>query len=116
MQEEVGPTVRVDATAGDVIVFSSLMLHATAQNVGDAPRVAYVAEYMPLAHFAPGLAPPHFVVARDGWSAPQFLPRQPGAMVLRNQLMYAAPRLVELARRTLRPLKRRLLRFADASK
>ena len=34
-------TVRVDATAGDVVFcVSSLMLHATAQNVGDAPRVA----------------------------------------------------------------------------
>ena len=116
VQEDVGPTVRVDATAGDIILFSSLMLHATAPNVADAPRVAYVAEYMPLAHFAPGIAPPHFVVARDGRSDAQFLPRQPGAMVLRNQLMYAGPRLVNLARQTLRPLKRRLVRFIEAAK
>ena len=72
VQEEVGPTSPRRRHRGR---HHSLLVAdcctQTAPNVADAPRVAYVAEYMPLAHFAPGLAPPHFVVARDGWSAAQ---------------------------------------------
>ncbi len=79
VRADIGDTVCIDATAGDVILFSSLMLHCTGPNEAEQSRVAYVAEYMPLADYAFDATPPYFVAAQDGRSAPHFVPTQQGA-------------------------------------
>ena len=78
VRAEVGESVCIDASAGDLIVFSSLMLHRTGQNNADTPRVAFVAEYMPLVDYDYAASGPYFVVAQNGISSPQFLHRQVG--------------------------------------
>jgi ectoine hydroxylase-related dioxygenase (phytanoyl-CoA dioxygenase family) len=102
VEAEVGESICVDATVGDMLVFSSLMLHRTGPNEADTPRVAYVAEYMPCADYDFGLRGPYFMVARNGVSDPHFVSVQPGALSIRNQLLYVAPR----ARRFLRNVKK----------
>ena len=106
---EIGPTEVVDATAGDLIIFSSLMLHCTGPNEADSVRIAYVAEFMPLRDYVPAATPPYWVVARDGRSCPEFTSRKPGARSLRNQMMYLAPRTAAAIKRPLRWMKHRLL-------
>jgi hypothetical protein len=106
VQAEIGDTVCIDATAGDVILFSSLMLHCTGRNEADSARVAYVAEFMALADYVPDAKPPYFVAAEHGASAPHFVHRQPGARSLRNQLMYLGPRLTRAAKNALRAVRR----------
>jgi hypothetical protein len=46
--------VIVEARAGDVVAFSSLMLHATGANRSDRPRRVYLAQYTPEAMLNPG--------------------------------------------------------------
>jgi ectoine hydroxylase-related dioxygenase (phytanoyl-CoA dioxygenase family) len=83
----------VEAEAGDVILFSSLLLHYTSQNSSTRERWAYVVEYMSLGDFDPYISPPYFVVARDGSPKPHFTRLLPGRLSLRNQLTYLLPRL-----------------------
>jgi len=101
-QGDVGESLCIDANIGDMIVFSSLMLHRTGPNEADTKRVAYVAEYMPCSDYDFGLSGPYFMVAQDGISNPHFVHWQPGALSLKNQLLYVAPR----ARRFVRNVKR----------
>ncbi len=106
----IGEEVCIDATAGDIILFSSLMLHSTGPNEADTTRVAYVAEYMPLSDYAFGLGekrfnPPYFIVAENGKSNPHFVDRQPGASSLRNQLLYLGPRIEHATKSALRPVR-----------
>jgi Phytanoyl-CoA dioxygenase (PhyH) len=101
----VGENVVIDATAGDVILFSSLTLHCTGPNRADAARVAYVAEYMRLEDYAYEAKPPYFIAAEGGRSAPRFVAKQRGAYSLKNQLLYLAPRVERAARNALRPLR-----------
>lgn len=85
--------VLLEADAGDVILFSSLLLHYTSPNVSDRARWAYVVEYVPLDDFDPYISSPYFIVARDGRPRPQFVRMFRGRLSLRNQLMYLLPRL-----------------------
>jgi hypothetical protein len=85
--------VLLEAEAGDVILFSSLLLHYTSPNVSNRPRWAYVVEYVPLDDFDPYVSPPYFVVARDGRPSPQFVRMFRGRLRMHNQLMYLLPRL-----------------------
>lgn len=85
--------VLLEAEAGDVILFSSLLLHYTSPNVSDRSRWAYVLEYVPLDDFDPYISPPYFIVARDGRPQPQFVRTFRGRLRLRNQLRYVLPRL-----------------------
>jgi ectoine hydroxylase-related dioxygenase (phytanoyl-CoA dioxygenase family) len=109
VDEVVGEHTTIDADAGDVILFSSLMLHCTGPNEADSKRVAYVAEYMKMDDYSPVAGPPYFVVAKDGVPHPRFTSRQPGALSVRNQLMYLRPRLVKLARRPMRYIRDTLM-------
>lgn len=102
---EVGEHVTIDADAGDVIVFSSLMLHCTGPNDADCKRVAYVAEYMKLSDYAPGAGAPYFIVAEGGRPKPRFTRIPPGALSLRNQLLYLRPRLLAAVKRPARFLR-----------
>lgn len=63
----------VDAAAGDVIVFSSYLPHATTPNSTGTDRLAYVAEFLPLEAPDRSVEAPHFVVARGGRPAPAFV-------------------------------------------
>lgn len=110
VQGDIGDTVCIDATAGDVIIFSSLMLHCTGPNDADNSRVAYVAEYLPLGDLALEAKPPFFIAAENGVSNPHFEPTQRGAHSLKNQLMYLGPRLRRTAKRVLRPIRNALRR------
>lgn len=105
VQAEVGESLCIDATAGDMVVFSSLMLHRTGPNEADRTRVAYVAEYMPLSDYDFELAGPYFIAAIDGRSDPRFVRLAPGALSLWNQLLYAPPRLRRLLRTIRHPLR-----------
>jgi hypothetical protein len=106
VQSDVGETVCIDAQVGDVILFSSLMLHRTGPNLADSTRVAYVAEYMAMRDYDFGLKEgPYFVAAERGRSSPRFVQRQPGALSLRNQLMYIKPRSKEVLEEIKRPLR-----------
>jgi ectoine hydroxylase-related dioxygenase (phytanoyl-CoA dioxygenase family) len=111
VQAEVGDSLCIDATAGDMIVFSSLMLHRTGPNEADSTRVAYVAEYMPLSDYDYDIDGPYFIAATGGKSDPHFVRVPPGALSVKNQLLYLRPqlrRLVNKARHPLRTLRNAL--------
>ncbi|MEQ1529705.1 MAG: phytanoyl-CoA dioxygenase family protein [Methylococcales bacterium] len=80
--------VFVSAEPGDVVLFSSFILHKTNPNITENSRWAYVIEYMSLDHFDPGVNPPYFVISRDGISQPQFVHYYRGRLNLANQLKY----------------------------
>lgn len=56
----------VDASAGDVVVFSSLLPHATAPNRTSTTRLAYVAEFLPSSEDDPSVPTPRLTVAERG--------------------------------------------------
>lgn len=85
--------VAIEAEPGDVILFSSLMLHRTSPNVGQKLRWAYVVEYMSLDQYDPYIKPPYFIAARGGRSAPEFVHVFRGRLSPMNQLRYLVPRL-----------------------
>jgi len=105
VQAPVGEPLCIDATVGDMIVFSSLMLHRTGPNEADSTRVAYVAEYMPMTDYDYRVAGPYFVAATGGKSDPHFVRFPPGGMSLKNQLLYLRPRIGSLIGRVRRPLR-----------
>jgi hypothetical protein len=105
VQAPIGDTVCIDADIGDVIFFSSLLLHCTGRNLADSERVAYVAEYMPLSDYVWYSKPPYFIAAEDGKSAPRFEWSQRGARSVTNQLTYLAPRVRRQAKAFLKPIR-----------
>jgi hypothetical protein len=70
-----GERVWVEADVGDVIVFSSLLLHKTYENTTASSRWAYVAEILKLGDYDPTIRPPYYVFARDGRPAGEFVDR-----------------------------------------
>lgn len=69
--------VAVLADPGDVVLFSSYLLHATSPNRCAEERWAYVAEFMSLEDRDPGVEPPYFIVASGGEPRPGFVDRLP---------------------------------------
>ena len=65
--------VLIDADAGDVVLFSSLLLHKTYENTTTKSRWAYVAEMLRLGDYDPTIKAPYFVAARDGRPACEFV-------------------------------------------
>jgi hypothetical protein len=97
-----GPTensVCIDAEIGDVVLFSSLMLHYTSPNVSTLDRWAYVVEYMSLDHHDPYKKPPFFIAARNGKPEPGFARYPRGRLRVANHMKYLAPILKERAGR-----------------
>lgn len=78
----------VAAEVGDVVLFSSKLLHSTTPNVTQEGRWAYVVEYMRNRDVDPFLAPPYLMIAERGEPAPHFVDVQPGAGRLVNKLKY----------------------------
>lgn len=113
---DLGETVTVDATAGDLIVFSSLMLHHTPPNVADSTRVAYVAEFMATRDYAPASTAPYWIVSEDGRSAPRFTDVKPGARSLRNQLLYLGPRVKDAVKKPLRAARDTVRRLVGGTR
>lgn len=83
-----GPQEFVAAEVGDVVLFSSLLLHSTTPNVTPEGRWAYVLEYMRARDVDPFLEPPFLVVAEHGEPALHYVDRQPGGRRLVNKLKY----------------------------
>ena len=80
--------VLIEAQRGDVVLFSSLMLHHTKANVSNDDRWAYVIEYMRSQDYDPHVDAPYLIMARDGRREQQFEPSYPGARSIRNRVKY----------------------------
>jgi ectoine hydroxylase-related dioxygenase (phytanoyl-CoA dioxygenase family) len=81
------PIQSVDAEKGDVILFSSYMLHRTGKNVSNIDRLAYVVEYMKMNHYDARSKGPYFAVSDQGRSHPQTLEQLPAFSSLPKRLM-----------------------------
>lgn len=56
----------IDAEIGDIVLFSSKLLHSTTPNITQESRWAYVIEYMKVGHIDPFIEPPYLKIAKDG--------------------------------------------------
>lgn len=88
-------SICIEAEIGDVVLFSSLMLHYTSPNVSKEDRWAYVVEYMSLDHHDPYMKAPFFVVARNGESEPRFVRFPRGRLRPSNHMKYLIPAVKE---------------------
>jgi len=95
----------IEADAGDVILFSSLLLHKTYENTTTSSRWAYVAELLKLGDFDPTIAPPYFIAARNGQPACEFVDRLACA---RDPRQIALTLPLAIRHRVAGPLVRRL--------
>ncbi len=93
------------AKRGDVIVFSSMLLHRTLPNTRPEHRWAYVVEFMTLDQYDPFVKAPYFVAAENGISAPKFVETYRGQHSLANQAKYIGPRLRKFSRETVGQVK-----------
>ncbi len=93
VDDEPGDGVAVTAAAGDVVVFSSRLVHRTTPNRSGRDRWTYVIEYLGVDRFDPFVTPPYFVASAGGRSAPRFTAWTPGRRSLRQQLAYVPERL-----------------------
>ncbi|MEZ6017886.1 MAG: phytanoyl-CoA dioxygenase family protein [Planctomycetota bacterium] len=96
---EVEAPVFVAAQPGDVVCFSSLLLHKTDPNTTDAARWAYVLEYMRQRDFDPALDPPYLCVTRDRAPSLEWRAWTPGRRALRGWLQYPRWRAERLVKR-----------------
>jgi ectoine hydroxylase-related dioxygenase (phytanoyl-CoA dioxygenase family) len=99
---QAGEEVFIRAARGDVVVFSSFVLHHTGPNETDAERATYVVEYMSLDSYDPLLRPPYFVVAANGERWGRFVETYPGRS-LKNRLSYLPLQAATRLRRMTRP-------------
>jgi ectoine hydroxylase-related dioxygenase (phytanoyl-CoA dioxygenase family) len=93
---------------GDVILFSSLMLHHTKPNESASERWAYVVEYMSLDDYDPLVKPPYFIVSEGGVPAPKSVLSYRGSASLKNRIKYLPLQVKERCKdfaRRLFPLK-----------
>ena len=80
--------VFIAAEPGDIVLFSSFLLHKTTPNVTKNPRWTYVIEYMSIDHFDPGVEPPYFIVGRNGRSQQEFVLFYRGRLNPMNHMKY----------------------------
>ncbi len=78
----------IDAEIGDIVLFSSKLLHATTPNATDHSRWAYVVEYMKADHIDPFIKPPYLMIAKDGKPALSYVDTLPSEKKLMNKLKY----------------------------
>ena len=86
-------TVSIEVDVGDVLLFSSLLLHRSGANQTNTTRLAYVVEFMSSNHFDPYIRPPYYRVAKNGVPNPKFVYFYEGNLNLGNQLKYVFPRI-----------------------
>ena len=80
----------MQANKGDVVIFSSLMLHHTKKNNSDGDRWAYVVEYMSAENYDPLIKPPFFMAAENGQRAGRFVETYKGRKRLSERLQYTS--------------------------
>ncbi len=103
----------IAADKGDVVLFSSFMLHRTKKNNSDSDRWAYVVEYMSTDHYDPLVDPPFFVVTEDGEPRPRFVDSYEGREKLANRLKYSGVILKTKSKRLVGRLKKSVLGGAN---
>jgi hypothetical protein len=101
----------IEADAGDVVLFSSRLLHKTYENTTTKTRWAYVAEVLKLTDFDPTVKPPYFVIARDGKPAGDLVDKLDCARDPR-QILKTLP--LALRHHVVSPLVRRLRSVSSA--
>ena len=78
----------ISAEPGDVVLFSSFLLHSTTPNITQNSRWAYVVEYMRMDDIDPFIDAPHLVVAKNGQSHLEYLQRLPSQDYWLNKIKY----------------------------
>lgn len=78
----------ISAEPGDVVIFSSYLLHSTTPNITQESRWAYVIEYMQMRNIDPYLEPPYLVVAKNGKSHLEYVENLPSEKSFRNYIKY----------------------------
>ena len=91
--------VFIYAEKGDVVLFSSMMLHHTKKNRSNSDRWAYVVEYMSLDHYDPLAKPPFFIAAEEGKPCQKFVQSYRGYSNFKNRMKYIGPWLKDRTRR-----------------
>ena len=84
--------IPITAEAGDVLVFSSYLLHRTGPNKTKDSRIAYLSEFISRKYFDPYSKPPFFMVSKNGAPDPRFTRFYEGNTSLWNYLKYIGPR------------------------
>ena len=82
--------VFISAEPGDVVIFSSYLLHSTTPNITQNSRWAYVVEYMKLGDIDPNVDAPYLQVAKNSKPQLAYLDNLPGKNSLRNVLKYTS--------------------------
>lgn len=83
----------IRAEPGDVVLFSSLMLHKTGENLSDEPRWAYVLEFMKKEHFDPVCERPYLMVLENGEPALRWTDWYKGRVSPANAIKYMSWRV-----------------------
>ncbi len=83
----------IDAEIGDVVLFSSRLLHSTTPNTTDESRWAYVIEYMKADHPDPFIEPPYLNIATNGKPALSYVDELASQKSLKNRIKYAKAHL-----------------------
>ena len=78
----------ISAKPGDVVLFSSYLLHSTTPNITQDSRWAYVIEYMQMSNIDPYIEAPYLVVAKNGQSHLEYLDRLPSQDYWVNRVKY----------------------------
>lgn len=95
IQEE----VLIDAQPGDVVLFSSLMLHRTRENRSSDPRWAYVLEFMRGRDFDPVCERPYLMVVENGEPSLRWTHWSPARLHPVNAVKYGSWRLKRVLKR-----------------
>jgi ectoine hydroxylase-related dioxygenase (phytanoyl-CoA dioxygenase family) len=93
VDDEPAAGVAVTAERGDLVLFSSRLVHRTTPNRSGRDRLTYVVEYLGVHQLDPFLAPPYFVVSRDRAPQAGFRRWTPGRSSPRQQLRYLPDRV-----------------------
>ncbi|HEY0562085.1 MAG TPA: phytanoyl-CoA dioxygenase family protein [Methylophilus sp.] len=97
----------ISAEIGDIVLFSSLTLHATTPNITNESRWAYVVEYMKMDHIDPYVNEPRLIIAKNGKPHIEYKAKLPSEYYPSNIIKYF--NLRESLRSLKRGLKKQLL-------
>lgn len=78
----------ISAEPGDIVLFSSFLLHSTTPNITQNSRWAYVIEYMQMDSIDPYIDAPYLVVAKNGQSHLEYLDKLPSESDWINRWKY----------------------------
>jgi hypothetical protein len=78
----------IAAEIGDIVLFSSQMLHSTTPNITDHSRWAYVVEYMKAEHIDPYIESPYLMIAENGQPAMRYVYELPAENSWTNRIKY----------------------------